>query len=517
MSVSAHTEPKHGHPTRTASAEADAPARRLGVPHDTPVVQAVRPTAADGALLGELEIALDRLNEAGAAESRQILASVEALLQSISSQIAAEMVFGAAVGHRNLLVRRRLTDFVVSWLPSPMAADTLFALARDSEDAVCLPAMRLAGQWRCSRVLQYMVDIVDWPSASHATPEKPVGLGAATVYNAVLSLLGATGWHDQAAQLTWEATGALPATIDVNLQLDEEVGRRLSGEAQTSECLVPGGWHSVGLSVDDIPSTEFGWQDAVGPNEVWLPPFLIDKYPVTVSEYDEFARSDEATSHEFCHPLEPIDKDHCRNTWWDNRFAPDSPATGVDWFDAFAFARWSDKDLPTEYQWECAARGPTGTVWPWGNEWKPNASQWIGRHCDRSPAGLSEWREVLGQVSDEWPSQPTAPVRQHEAFASGYGVCDMVGNAWEWTRSESRTRGAFLPSLQVDAQLAVSVVLKGGAWTSLPGLMFPSYRGHDAPTCRHNEIGFRCVRNVDWRIVNRHVEAALPSINTAVY
>ncbi len=64
--------------------------------------------------------------------------------------------------------------------------------------------------------------------------------------------------------------------------------------------------------------------------KVWLPPFFIDKYPVTNKEYDEFTDFIEENGHIFCHPNEPEGKEHRRNTYWDPRYKPDHPVTGIE-------------------------------------------------------------------------------------------------------------------------------------------------------------------------------------------
>jgi formylglycine-generating enzyme required for sulfatase activity len=126
---------------------------------------------------------------------------------------------------------------------------------------------------------------------------------------------------------------------------------------------------------------------------VYLPDFQISKYPVTNAQYKAFV---DATG---------------RGAPWDYpKDKADHPVTRVNLRAAWAFCHWAGCRLPTEVEWEKAARGTDGREYPWGNEWREGC-------CNSREAN------VLG----------TTPVGYYEAGASPYGVYDMAGNAWEWT------------------------------------------------------------------------------------
>ena len=134
--------------------------------------------------------------------------------------------------------------------------------------------------------------------------------------------------------------------------------------------------------------------------ELDLPAFAIDRYPVTNRQFAEFCQ---ATGHpprphwRGGKPLEAVN---------------DHPVTNVNKADAEAYAAWAGKRLPTEAEWEKAARGTDGRVFPWGDEFDPEACQWNREKTGNGPG--------------------TAPVDAHPKGASPYGVLDLIGNVAEW-------------------------------------------------------------------------------------
>jgi serine/threonine-protein kinase len=179
---------------------------------------------------------------------------------------------------------------------------------------------------------------------------------------------------------------------------------------------------------------------------VELPEFRIAKYPVTNSQYQRFI---EATGQR-------------RPDHWsrEGSYPPElarCPVVFVSWEDAARYATWLGGRLPAESEWEKAARGVDGRLYPWGNEF-------IAKHCNTSESGTDGVR----------------PVDAHPGGASPYGVLDMAGNVWEWTSTYYDDSDQWR-------------VLKGGAW-DYKGVKDTrcASRVYFRPTFRNSAIGFRC-------------------------
>ncbi len=156
-----------------------------------------------------------------------------------------------------------------------------------------------------------------------------------------------------------------------------------------------------------------------------LPAYYIDLCEVTNEQYTAFLAWIKRTSdHSRCDPNEGRNKDHTPQLWGRADMKefnePKRPVVGVDYYDAFAYAAWAGKRLPTEEEWEKAARGPDGRRFPWGNEWRDDE-----KRCN--------WYDFKGEKDGF--DDLTAPVGSFEAGKSPYGCHDMAGNVWEWTSS----------------------------------------------------------------------------------
>jgi formylglycine-generating enzyme required for sulfatase activity len=231
---------------------------------------------------------------------------------------------------------------------------------------------------------------------------------------------------------------------------------------------------------------EPGWRHADEPaRTVKVAAFAIDRYEVTNGQYREFldwiSRSGD---HGLCHPDEPEGKDHTPRYWRDfnpllkdadyarttpfgsETFTADAkPVVGVDWLDAYAYAAWAGKRLPTEAEWELAARGTDGRRWPWGNEWQWGKANTGGerRGMDVSAHG----RERDGYIY-------SAPVGTYPEGRSPYGCDDMAGNAAEWCAER---------------------VVRGGSSRSLPSSVRCAARTIREPEFRMFTLGFRCAKD----------------------
>ena len=178
---------------------------------------------------------------------------------------------------------------------------------------------------------------------------------------------------------------------------------------------------SIGGAIG-IPAGQFYFQDG---QSIFLPRFDIDPIEVTIWQYEEFLAA-VGESHEYDHPEQPAEKSH-RNSKWDQlykvaveqgeiegvRININFPAVFIDWFDANAYAKWKGRRLPSEQEWEKAARGTGGQRYPWGSEDRVGAAN-----------------VYRGDPKQKW----AAPAKYPED-RSPYGVLDMAGNVSEWTAS----------------------------------------------------------------------------------
>jgi sulfatase modifying factor 1 len=172
--------------------------------------------------------------------------------------------------------------------------------------------------------------------------------------------------------------------------------------------LIPAGEFLMGSSEEDVKQflIDFIYRrpsrfaDEQPQHTVYLDAFYIDKYEITNAQYKRFL---DETGH-----TPPL--------YWNNDLynKPDQAVMAVNWEDAAAYARWAGKRLPTEAEWEKAARGADGRIWPWGNQWDPTM------------LNANDVGAVDGYVY-------TAPVGSYPQGVSPYGIHDMAGNIWEWT------------------------------------------------------------------------------------
>jgi toxoflavin biosynthesis protein ToxD len=214
---------------------------------------------------------------------------------------------------------------------------------------------------------------------------------------------------------------------------------------------------------------EARWFDAELPRRtVTLPAFCIDRLLVTQAQYAAFVeatrhRSPRITKAEYQHQgflVHDYDREVARYLWRSGKppsDLADHPVVLVSATDAEAYCRWREPGgrLPPEAEWEGAARGDDGRIFPWGNTWDP-------RRLNSAASGPGG----------------TTPVNRYPSGASPYGLLDPVGNVFQWTAST------------VDDGRRV---VKGCGWDDEPGLCRPAFRHGRPSDSRHILIGFRCL------------------------
>ncbi|MEZ4864590.1 MAG: SUMF1/EgtB/PvdO family nonheme iron enzyme [Caldilineaceae bacterium] len=222
-----------------------------------------------------------------------------------------------------------------------------------------------------------------------------------------------------------------------------------------------------------IPAGEFSmgsekYDDEKPIHRVALDQYAISKYPVTNAQYQRFV---EATGHappRYWHAGKPA-------PWQATQ-----PVIHVDWHDAQAYCRWLSQAwgktvrLPTEAEWERAARGVDGREWPWGNAFDPN-------------------RANTNEERGDWT---TTPVGMYPLGASPDGLLDMAGNVWEWTTTkwlDNYANYANLVDNSVEGDADTRRVVRGGSWVIDPFGARAAIRYRNAPAIWGDFLGFRLV------------------------
>lgn len=221
--------------------------------------------------------------------------------------------------------------------------------------------------------------------------------------------------------------------------------------------------------------------------------FYIDRHPVTWREYNRFVEAVREDGPLWSHPGQSAAHDHdvLRNVPTAQREAlMNHPVTYVSWFDAWAYATWAGKKLPSAAQWERAAGAREDLTFPWGDN-APTPAH--ARFWDGKRDGV-DYAYTRGRLNDL-----TTEIGRHHSGASEHGVEGLIGNVWEWTRTRYLDGLEISPfvgsSSQSDAvgNWTLTACVKGGSWaTPLPELK-SEVRVPKNVMQRGPEVGFRCV------------------------
>lgn len=240
--------------------------------------------------------------------------------------------------------------------------------------------------------------------------------------------------------------------------------------------VVPAGEFQMGT--DEVDETDFAEEQGIpkpwlvdeGPaHQVYLPEYYIDRYEVTNAQYAKFVQATK----------------HPPPSYWENDTYPTGadpyPVVMVTWQDAQDYCQWKKGRLPTEAEWEKAARGTDGRPYPWGREFDVKKANIGGTAGDVTPVGSY----VFGQ--------------------SPYGAFDMIGNVWEWTADWYKPYpGSTHKSKEYGQQRKV---IRGNSWTSIghfaPEILEELVKRHSTATFRLfaspdstiTDVGFRCVQS----------------------
>ena len=238
--------------------------------------------------------------------------------------------------------------------------------------------------------------------------------------------------------------------------------------------IVPAGYFLMGTSDSDMIEMEdqFGWKrewfaDEMPQRRIYLDAYFIDETPVTNADYKQFIDA---------HPRWSVPDSWTERLRNYNAGTEMHPVTCVSWDDANAYAQWAGKRLPTEAEWEKAARGIDGRWFPWGNR-----------------------LDITRFNSSRSNLRGTTPVNKYASLgASPFGVIDMVGNVSEWCE-DWYDQDYYQTSPERNPLAAASSdwrVLRGGAWDAASDVARCASRDYIVPDIGYATVGFRCVMAV---------------------
>jgi formylglycine-generating enzyme required for sulfatase activity len=255
-------------------------------------------------------------------------------------------------------------------------------------------------------------------------------------------------------------------------------------EAPKDMVLINPGGFTRGLEADSpiIKNSGLAFKDEGPATMIYLSAYYIDKYEVSNAKYTEFIKA----------------TDYSAPAYWDHHLLnkPNYPVTGVNWYDANAYCHWANKRLPTEAEWEKAARGPAGNIFPWGNKFNYQMGNFA--------KGKSGQKNI------------TSPVDSYPKGKSYYGVYNMAGNVFEWVqdwyasdyyKTSKDVRNPQGPkyvvsfskgSLKRTAKPAgKKKVIRGGSWFAPAQSVTTTHRFWNDPMNNSYGVGlgFRCAKN----------------------
>ncbi|SRR5579884_883294 len=248
------------------------------------------------------------------------------------------------------------------------------------------------------------------------------------------------------------------------MQVMDAAGRDQYHYVVPPVCEVPAGSFLMGS--DELRDPDAS-DDEQPQFEVIVPAYNVARYPLTVAEYACFVQAAQYSV--------PYD--------WDQQQCLDHPVVCISWYDVWAYIQWLNQvtgeawRLPTEAEWEKAARGTDGRIFPWGDRWDNKRANTRG----------------------SWP-QTMTPVGNYPGGASPYGVQDMAGNVWEWTSTIHENLRFTYPYSGNDGREDVADttscrVLRGGSWR-IRRIARAAYRQGFPPSAFNNDIGARLALSV---------------------
>jgi len=252
--------------------------------------------------------------------------------------------------------------------------------------------------------------------------------------------------------------------VAVTAPRDFSMYKTIVGDEGREMVLIPEGPFTMG-SVEGDP-------DEAPEHQLYLKSYYIDSKEVTQAEYDRFVRMTKRGK-----PFVPVFEDDISKI-----VKPELPAIGMSWNDAGAYCKWAGKRLPTEAEWEKAARGTDKRTYPWGND--DPTSQLANYSVD----GKRAWQGM----------STLSPVGSFDEGKSPHGIYDMAGNVWEWV-ADWYDREYYQKSPEkspTGPKEGERRVIRGGSWNDPPVAIRTTARVSAEPEYRDRTLGVRCAMDV---------------------
>jgi formylglycine-generating enzyme required for sulfatase activity/DNA-binding CsgD family transcriptional regulator len=244
-----------------------------------------------------------------------------------------------------------------------------------------------------------------------------------------------------------------------------------------------------GMVLIYIPAGEFrmgssrtedaqAFQEELPQHLVYLDAYWIDQTEVTNAQYAMcVADSDACTKPANSYSL-------TRSSYYENSQYANYPVIFVSWSQAAAYCAWAGRRLPSEAEWEKAARGPEGRIYPWGNAFDGTLANYCDINCQ------TDWKD--SRFDDGYVD--TSPVGEYQDGASMYGVLDMAGNVYEWVADWFASYDQVPQSNPTDPASGLEHMIRGGSWGDDPTHIRSALRSHINADNWMDFIGFRCAR-----------------------
>ncbi len=281
--------------------------------------------------------------------------------------------------------------------------------------------------------------------------------------------------------------------------------------------VIPGGsflqgsppWVLKWLDESDQPLPQEWFGDETPQVPRHLGAYRIDRHPVTVAEFSAFAGDTGYVTDAESRGYGMVYQHgwtECEGVSWRAPTGPgsglvgrdDHPVVNISWNDAAAYAEWAGKRMPTEPEWEYAARGAEFRIWPWGDDWSPalaNTAEYYGG----TMTTLAEWKAWWATAYNGQEVIPlTTPVGAFSPDGdSVFGCADMAGNVYEWTAT---TSFLYAETARYDPSIKPAIgnyrVIRGGCWMSFRYQARCCERMHGDPLGWSNfALGFRCAQD----------------------